>query len=197
MVEFYQKQYLYFDHEILCDSAILELLEELASKHYQMYVYAHDQWELEEIKTLKAYAYICDCAYGETMEQAVKDYAFAHGQKIKKVVMLQKKMHVQHGTIASISLPQLGFDDVRQFLTERRYSIKKRARKIYGILAASVIYFLLYFLMLEHLPLFMQDGIIGLLFVLIPVSISMVAFSYGLYSELIHWSVLWELLDIF
>ena len=195
MLKFYQKRYLYLNATLLKDPSTLQLLEEMAERHYPVYVYLHDVWQQETVKSLEAFAYICDVVYGDSMEAAVTAYAKKNQQKYKQILMLHGDNDLTASQIDAICIYDHACD-MGQYLYLRHKSKRRRAKKLYATLALCLLYFIAYFLLLDHMPGFMVDGVAGMLFVLIPTALGMGCFAYGLYSDVFHWSLLLDLLDM-
>lgn len=191
-----RKYHIYVDKKVLMDDACLSMFEELAAKHRVMYLYLHDIWELEEVKKLEQYEYICDVVYGISMESAVQSNVISKGQNVKQVLLLHSGEGVYHKPFDMVGINHEGSVDLNRFLEEKSKEIKHKRRIVLSILALCILYFIVYFLNLDSMPPFMVDGWIAFLFALIPAQVFIITLFYGLYCGAISWSFLGELLDL-
>lgn len=191
-----RKYHIYVDKNVLMGDACLSMFEELAAKHRAMYLYLHDIWELEEVKNLEQYEFICDVVYGENMKSAVQRNVSNKGQNAKQVLLLHGGEGELHKPFDMVGVSHKGKMDLNHFLEERNKEIKHKGRIVLAILALCILYFVVYFLSLDSMPSFMVEGWIAFLFALIPAQIFIITFFYGLYCGAISWKFLGELLDL-
>lgn len=176
------------------DPSTLGLLEELVQRHCCVYLFLHDIWELEEVKQLEAYDYICEVIYGNNMLTSVLTYMQQSHQSSRKVVMFTSQT-IKNAPIDVVCMNEQGYVHLEQYMNEQVHEKRKGFHKLLGIMLVVILYFTLYFIFLDQLPSFMQDGFLAMMFVLIPAIILVVTFFYGLYCGVMRWSVLLDLFD--
>ncbi|HBQ74893.1 MAG TPA: hypothetical protein DD755_13105, partial [Erysipelotrichaceae bacterium] len=86
-----------------------------------------------------------------------------------------------HG-ISVLCLEKMGLE---QILLEKLQNEKKRRTVVAGICMGCVVYFAVYFIMLDKLPLWMRDGGIAFLLCLLPAELLILTLLYGLCKRVI------------
>lgn len=86
---------------------------------------------------------------------------------------------------------------LEQILLEKLQNEKKRRTVIAGICMGCVVYFAVYFIMLDKLPLWMRDGGIAFLLCLLPAELLILTLLYGLCKRVIPFDTIFEFFDMF
>lgn len=194
-MDFSNKMYLYFDAAALRDPGAEQLMEMLAKNYRQMILFVSDVWEEEALKQLPAYGYICRTVYGHDLQSVLeKDRAKRSLDKAKHIVFLTESTQTLEGILVVHLHSGRGMEEVLQ---EKLQWDKKRRTIVAGICIGCIVYFAAYFLLLDSLPLWMQDGWIAFLFCLLPAEVLILTILYGLCKRVIPFGAIFEFLDFF
>lgn len=194
-MDFSNKLYIYFDAASLRDPGAVHLMETLAEHYCQLILYVRDVWEEEALKKLPAYAYICRTVYETDLNTVLAKDSVKRTQGNAKHILL---FTASQQNVEGIEVVQLqNHRGMEQILQEKQECERKRKRIVSGICIGCVLYFLLYFLFLNRLPQWMQDGGIAFICCLLPAEILMLTIIYGIRKRVIPFGAVFEFLDFF
>ena len=163
-------------------------------RYRQIILFVENVWEEETLKQLPAYGYICRTVYGPDLQSVLeKDRARRSPDKTKHILFITRSAQTLHG----ISVLCLGRMGLEQILLEKLQNEKKRRTVVAGICMGCVVYFAVYFIMLDKLPLWMRDGGIAFLLCLLPAELLILTLLYGLCKRVIPFDTIFEFFDMF
>ena len=169
-------------------------MEVLTKQYRQIILFVENVWEEETLKQLPAYGYICRTVYGPDLQSVLeKDRARRSPDKTKHILFITRSAQTLHG-ISVLCLEKMGLE---QILLEKLQNEKKRRTVIAGICMGCVVYFAVYFIMLDKLPLWMRDGGIAFLLCLLPAELLILTLLYGLCKRVIPFDTIFEFFDMF
>ncbi len=193
-MDFSNKLYVYVDAAALQDPQAEHFMEVLAKQYRQIILFVENVWEEETLKQLPAYGYICRTVYGQELQSILeKDRAKRSPDKAKHILFITESAQTLHG-IDVLCLRNMGME---QILLEKLQKEKKRRTMVAAICLGCIMYFAVYFLMLEHMPLWMQDGGIAFLLCLLPAELLIFTLLYGLSKRVIPFDTIFEFFDMF
>ena len=184
-MDFSNKLYVYVDAAALQDPQAEHFMEVLAKQYRQIILFVENVWEEETLKQLPAYGYICRTVYGLDLQSVL--------EKTKHILFITRSAQTLHG----ISVLCLGKMGLEQILLEKLQNEKKRRTVVAGICMGCVVYFAVYFIMLDKLPLWMRDGGIAFLLCLLPAELLILTLLYGLCKRVIPFDTIFEFFDMF
>lgn len=193
-MDFSNKLYIYVDAAALQDPQAECFMEVMARQYRQIILFVENVWEEESLKQLPAYGYICRTVYGGDLQAILeKDCTKRSPDKKKHILFITESAQTLDG-IGVLCLQKTG---IKQILQEKQQGEKKRRTIVFGICIGCVVYFTVYFLMLDKMPLWMQEGGIAFLLCLLPAELLMLTLLYGLYKRVIPFDTIFEFFDIF
>lgn len=195
-MDFYNRFYFYVDITVLKDPDTLSLFQELAERHCSMYLYAHDAWEVEEVRSLETFEYICDVVFGSDMCLTVKENMKNKKQKAKQVLLISAE-NIHDEDLNICHALHENKVDMAHVLEEKNRRQRKTAHLVFGVIAFCIVYIALLFYFLDTLPMIMKEGNLAFLLFTIPFDIMLFAFLYGIKNGVIRFSALLDLLDVF
>lgn len=189
-----KKTYIYLDQAALCDAHCEDFMEEMVEgAHRQMILFVDSVWEEEALKTLSAYEYICRVVY-ETDVSAMleKDSSNRKDDRLSRVLVIaETKQQVDDVCVLSLKDGYTLMDVLRA----KRVWERKARCCLAIIMVACVAYLGWYFVHLEQLPMWMQEGWAAFLLCLLPIEILLMSIGYGIGKRLISIELLSQLLD--
>lgn len=192
-IPLYRCHYCYVDKAALLDEHCEWLFEMLASRHHLIHLVLHDAWELEQVKNLEAFGYLCEVLYGEDLVQRVALHRETHGYAEKETVLF---LYQDAEAAANMLLIALGQDrayaTIDDFLAAYCHQERSMRRKVILVLVSCLVYFVLYFHNLDVMPLWMVEGPLAFLLFLLPAMLLLLTFLYGLYRSIY---TAWDVLD--
>ena len=192
-MDFSNKLYVYVDAAALQDPQAEHFMEVLAKQYRQIILFVENVWEEETLKQLPAYGYICRTVYGPDLQSVLeKDRARRSPDKTKHILFITRSAQTLHG-ISVLCLVKMGLE---QILLEKLQNEKKRRTVVAGICMGCVVYFAVYFIMLDKLPLWMRDGGIAFLLCLLPAELLILTLLYGLCKRVIPFDTIFEFFDM-
>lgn len=193
-----RKRFVYIDTSVLKDEQGEALLAHLAEEMISVYLYVHDIWEVEEVKQLSNYGYVCETVYGNRMEEAVKASLKKYRQYPHEVCLISvgTALSADYG-MDVCSIDRDGIASLCDIAIVKGAMHGKLWWGANAIVLTCILYFILYFYFLDDLPAVMTDGMLAFLLCLIPILLLLCTIVIAVVKRVYTCDDIMDFLDIF